>query len=315
MKKVIIYLIQSILIYFLFIVGRILGLKISRIIFSNLFLLFGSYFKSKKIIRKNLDIFSQNNPNIDQKKIVKAMWRNYGMTFIEYIYLKHFYKKNSHIILEGNEIIAEIIKEQKPVIFISGHFANFELMSMEITKKNIPLATIYRPLNNFFLNPFMEYLRKKYVCKNQIKKGINGVRETINYINTNHSIALMGELSAETLKKRNIRGYIADGGCRDVTRIKNEIKFPVYCRFNTPKDIAGKWLTKSMGKKIYIENTPIDTGDYLIADEDGIVIIPKNIVRKIINKAKNDLNSEDKMRIAILNGENPKKAYLKYKKF
>ena len=70
-----------------------------------------------------------------------------------------------------------------------------------------------------------------------------------------------------------------------------------------------------MGKKIYIENTPIDTGDYLIADEDGIVIIPKNIVRKIINKAKNDLNSEDKMRIAILNGENPKKAYLKYKKF
>ena len=119
------------------------------------------------------------------------MWRNYGMTFIEYIYLKHFYKKNSHIILEGNEIIAEIIKDQKPVIFISGHFANFELMSMEITKKNIPLATIYRPLNNFFLNPFMEYLRKKYVCKNQIKKGINGVRETINYINTNHSIALM----------------------------------------------------------------------------------------------------------------------------
>ena len=93
MKKVINYLIQSILIYFLFIVGRILGLKISRIIFSNLFLLFGSYFKSKKIIRKNLDIFSQNNPNIDQKKIVKAMWRNYGMTFIEYIYLKHFYKK------------------------------------------------------------------------------------------------------------------------------------------------------------------------------------------------------------------------------
>ena len=191
MKKVINYLIQSILIYFLFIVGRILGLKISRIIFSNLFLLLGSYFKSKKIISKNLDIFSQSNPNIDQKKIVKAMWRNYGMTFIEYIYLNHFYKKNSHIILEGNEIIAEIIKEQKPVIFISGHFANFELMSMEITKKNIPLATIYRPLNNFFLNPFMEYLRKKYVCKNQIKKGINGVRETINYINTNHSIALM----------------------------------------------------------------------------------------------------------------------------
>ncbi|MDA8771383.1 lysophospholipid acyltransferase family protein, partial [Candidatus Pelagibacter bacterium] len=75
--------------------------------------------------------------------------------------------------------------------FVSGHFANFELMSMEITKKNINLATIYRPINNFFLNPFMEYLRKKYVCKNQIKKGIHGVRHAIEYLKKNYSIALM----------------------------------------------------------------------------------------------------------------------------
>ena len=64
-------------------------------------------------------------------------------------------------------------------------------MSMEITKRNIDLATIYRPLNNFFINPFMEYLRKKYVCKNQIKKGVTGVREAIEFIKKNHSIALM----------------------------------------------------------------------------------------------------------------------------
>ena len=62
---------------------------------------------------------------------------------------------------------------------------------MEITRKNIKLATIYRPLNNYFLNPFMEYLRKKYICKNQIKKGINGVREAIDYIKKGYSIALM----------------------------------------------------------------------------------------------------------------------------
>ena len=150
MKKIINYLIQSILIYFLFFIGRILGLRISRIIFSNLFLVFGSYFKSKKIIKKNLDIFSQTKANIEQKKIINAMWKNYGMTFIEYIYLNRFYKKNSHISLEGSEIISEIIKEQKPVIFISGQFANFELMSMEITKRKIPQATKNTPLNNFF---------------------------------------------------------------------------------------------------------------------------------------------------------------------
>ena len=87
--------------------------------------------------------------------------------------------------------IENILDKKKPVIFVSGHFSNFELMSMEITKNNIPLATIYRPLNNFFINPFMEYLRKKYVCEKQIKKGINGVRESIECIKKGQSIALM----------------------------------------------------------------------------------------------------------------------------
>ena len=119
------------------------------------------------------------------------MWKNYGMTFIEYMFLNKFRKYNSHIIINGEENLNDILKNDKPVIFVSGHFANFELMSMEITKKNIKLATIYRPLNNIFLNPFMEFLRKKYVCENQIKKGINGVRNAIGYIRKNYSIALM----------------------------------------------------------------------------------------------------------------------------
>ena len=70
-----------------------------------------------------------------------------------------------------------------------------------------------------------------------------------------------------------------------------------------------------MGKPIKIGNVNINTGDYSIADEDGIVIIPNNIIFKIINKAKKDLSSENKMRDAILKGIDPKEAYLKYKKF
>ena len=93
--------------------------------------------------------------------------------------------------LMNEEILLRISEERKPVIFISGHFANFELMSMEITKKNIQLATIYRPLNNFFLNPFMEYLRKKYICKNQIKKGVGGLKELLRLNKEGYSTALM----------------------------------------------------------------------------------------------------------------------------
>ena len=119
------------------------------------------------------------------------MWKNYGMTFIEYVFLNFFKKSNSHIQIEGEDNLKNVMIKNKPVIFISGHFANYELMSMEITKKGVKLATIYRPLNNYFLNPFMEYLRKKFVCKNQIKKGVSGVRNAIEYIKNDHSIALM----------------------------------------------------------------------------------------------------------------------------
>ena len=185
------YLLQAILIYILFFIGRVLGLNFSRIIFSYLFSLVGPIFKSKTIVKKNLNIFSQNLSSDREDKIVQNMWKNYGMTFIEYIFLNFYRKKNNHMTIYGEDVLSNIIEKKKPVIFISGHFANFELMSMEISKKKIDLATIYRPLNNFFLNPFMEYLRKKYVCKNQIKKGVNGVREAIEYIKRNHSIALM----------------------------------------------------------------------------------------------------------------------------
>jgi KDO2-lipid IV(A) lauroyltransferase len=163
-------------------------------------------FKSKKIIQKNLNIFSRNISQLEKKQISKNMWKNYGMTFIEYIFLDYLRKNNSHIEVIGEKNLINVIKNNKPVIFISGHFANFELMSMEITKRNIKLATIYRPLNNIFLNPLMEYLRKKYVCKNQIKKGINGVRETIEYIKKKYSIALMIDQRVSEGEKINFFG-------------------------------------------------------------------------------------------------------------
>ena len=137
------------------------------------------------------------------------MWKNYGMTFVEYIFLDRMKKNSSHIEIKGKEILKDIIEGKKQAIFISGHFANFELMSMEITKRNVKLATIYRPLNNFFLNPLMEHLRKKYVCNNQIKKGIKGVREVMNYIKNGFSIALMIDQRVSEGEKVNFFGQPA----------------------------------------------------------------------------------------------------------
>ena len=191
MIKMIKYFLQSIFVYFFFTIGRIIGLNLSRKLFSILFSIIAPIFKSKKIIKKNLKIFNKNISKLEEDTIISNVWKNYGKTFIEYIFLDIFRKESSHIKIYGKENLERIKRIKKPVVFISGHFSNFELMSMEITKNEIKLATIYRPLNNYFLNPFMEYLRKKYICKYQIKKGIKGVRDAIEFIKKNFSIALM----------------------------------------------------------------------------------------------------------------------------
>ena len=200
------YLIQAIILYFFFLVGKVLGLKISRKLFSNIFIILAPLFKSKKIINKNLSIFNSEISKKEKDKIILTMWKNYGMTFIEYVFLNYFQKNNSHIKILGENNLQKIIEKNKPVIFVSGHFANYELMSMEIVKKKIKLATIYRPLNNFFVNPLMEFLRRKFVCKNQIKKGINGVRDAINYIKQDYSVALMIDQRVSEGEKINFFG-------------------------------------------------------------------------------------------------------------
>ena len=189
--KIIKYLIQAFIIYTFFILIKILGLNISRKLFAKIFQIIGPLIKSEKTINENLEKFLSSYNEEQKKNIKKTMWSNYGKTFVEYLFLNKFRKNNSHINFKGKEILKSIINKNKPVIFVSGHFANFELMSMELTRETINLATIYRPLNNLFLNPFMEYVRRTYVCRNQIKKGIAGVKDSINYLKKNYSIALM----------------------------------------------------------------------------------------------------------------------------
>ncbi len=206
MIKIIKYLIQSLIIYSFFLIGKLIGLKLSRKLFGYMFKKLGPVFKSKKIITQNLKIFSNNISKNEIEKISFEMWENYGKTFIEYVFLNIFKKKDTHIEVLGEENLVNILENKTPVIFVSGHFANYELMSMEITKKQIKLATIYRPLNNFFLNPFMEYLRKKYVCKNQIQKGIKGVRKAIEYLKNDYSVALMIDQRVSEGEKINFFG-------------------------------------------------------------------------------------------------------------
>ncbi len=207
--KTIKYFFESIFIFISFILMKIMGISVSRKIFSFIFKTLGPIFRKNKIIDENLAKYKNSIP-LNQKENIKSnMWSNYGMVFVEYIFLKRFRENKEHISISGEENLNKVLNKRKPVIFVSGHFANFELMSMEITKRDIKLATIYRPLNNFFINPLMEYLRKKYICNNQIKKGINGVRDAIIFLKRGYSIALMIDQRVSEGEKIDFFGFPA----------------------------------------------------------------------------------------------------------
>jgi KDO2-lipid IV(A) lauroyltransferase len=188
------YFIQFILILFLFSLFKIIGINKSSKLSSQLFLLLGPFFRSKKIFQKNIKKVFPEIKQDQQNKIFKNMWRNYGKMFAEYMFIKDFrYSKKfeENLIIENFSILEKIKKDKEPVIFISGHFNNFELMAMQIEKAGINLAAIYRPLNNIYLNPIMEEIRKKYICKKQIKKGITGTKQILKEFKNGASIALM----------------------------------------------------------------------------------------------------------------------------
>ncbi len=193
--KIIKYFIQFILIMTLFFIFKIIGYKNSSNLGSNIGKIFGRIIKTDKIIKKNLDIIEKNlNIKIENKdKVVDEVFSNYGRILSEYVYLKNFREGNlrKYVNIEGNNYLSEIKEKNKKVVFVSGHFNNFELMAMFLDNAGVKISAIYRPLNNIFLNKVMEKIRIKYICKNQIKKGIGGTRELLNYLNKNYSVALM----------------------------------------------------------------------------------------------------------------------------
>ena len=129
-----------------------------------------------------------------------------------------------------------------------------------------------------------------------------------------HRVAHMGELSAETLKLRGVKGYVVDGGCRDISFIRN-IGFPVWCRYTTPADIVGYWLPEGFGEPITIDNVAIRSGDYILADDDGVVVIPFDKAEEIAAETEDIIGRENLVRSAILKGMHPQQAYLTYRKF
>ena len=191
--KIIKHFFEFIFIIIFFLIFKIIGYKYSTNFGEFIGKKIGPFFRSNKKILQNLTNSNIGNSNKDREIIIENMWGNYGRIFAEYMFIKKYRETNLYQNIEiiGQNILEQIKDNKKPVIFISGHFNNFEFMAMHIERSGIDLAAIYRPLNNKFLNPIMEKIRKNYICEKQIKKGISGTKKILRHFKEGTSIALM----------------------------------------------------------------------------------------------------------------------------
>ena len=266
------YFFEFIIIIIFFIIFKIIGYRKASNFGEFLGKKFGPLFRSKHKVKKNLENsnigYSENDRNI----LINDMWGNYGRIFAEYLYIKDYRKNNlsKNIEIIGQNILEEIKFKNKPVIFISGHFNNFELMAMHLEKSGIDLAAIYRPLNNKYLNSVMEKIRERYICKKQIKKGISGTKDLLKSFKEGTSIALMidqrvserircnffnAEASTTTIPAQFVKKFGAKVVPIYIERIKNDnfrlvIHEPISFSNNDTVDYITLTLNKILEKMI-----------------------------------------------------------------
>ena len=239
--KILKYFLQFLFVIILFLIFKIIGLKYSSKLSGNIFSFLGPFFRSNKICHKNLIFAFPDLNEYERQKILKNMWLNYGKIFSEYLFINKL-KTADNLIIKNQVILEKIKKRKEPVIFISGHFNNFELMAMHLERSGIDVAAIYRPLNNIFLNPIMEYIRKKYICKKQIKKGISGTKEILKQYKNGTSIALMIDQRVSEGIKSNFFGHEA---------LTTTIPAQFVKKFNTK--IVPVYIERSEDDKFHLE--------------------------------------------------------------
>ena len=266
--KLLKYFFEFIFIYILFLIFKIIGYKNSSNLGEKIGKFFGPFTRSKKKIINNLKDSNIGVDDLERETIIKKMWGNYGRILAEYPFLKKF-KNNSleqYIEIEGKEHLEEIKKDNRRVVFVSGHFNNFELMAMQLENSGLNIAAIYRPLNNVFLNRIMEKIRLNDICKKQIKKGKSGTRELLQLFKDGYSIALMidqrvsegikSQLFKRSALTTTIPAQLVKKYGVDVVPIYIERKKKVYFKMyvnkpiNFKKDVSLEEVTETLNQEL-----------------------------------------------------------------
>lgn len=126
--------------------------------------------------------------------------------------------------------------------------------------------------------------------------------------------AHFGELSATSLAARGVAGCVIDGGCRDV-RLIEAVGFPVFARFVTPEDSTWRWEVTATQVPITVGTVRVEPGDWVVGDEDGVVVVPARVAEPVLAAAEVKVGTENLVRDAVRAGMTPLEAFERYGTF
>jgi 4-hydroxy-4-methyl-2-oxoglutarate aldolase len=134
------------------------------------------------------------------------------------------------------------------------------------------------------------------------------------YQTNDRACAHLGELSVTSLMARGCAGAVIDGGCRDVEAILGE-GLPVFARYTTPQDCVPRWELLGHSREITIGGVRIAPGDWVVADADGIVVVPRQVCEEALARAEQVVATENEVRAAVRRGVLPREAFERFGKF
>ena len=123
-----------------------------------------------------------------------------------------------------------------------------------------------------------------------------------------------GEIMSNAARERGCTGAVVDGGLRD-TRFVLQMKFPVFCRFRCAASSIGRWEIKEWQIPVKIGDTVIRPDDFVFGDIDGVVIVPQEATREVLEKTEHKVGQEKKMRVDLRKGVTVSEVYKKHGSF
>ncbi len=156
----------------------------------------------------------------------------------------------------------------------------------------------------------LEYLEIAMKAYELVVPGTVVVFDTGNDPSTAH----WGEMLSTTTNAKGCGGAVLDGGVRDVNAILR-LGFPVFARYRTPADIRGRWRYIEVNEAIRIGETAIQPGDWAVADSNGVVVVPKELVFEVLVLSEKIVEIEKKIWQELKSGISPIEVFKNYGRF